>query len=48
MVREARFELAQGCPRQPLKLVRLPVPPLAQKQPKKQGFVSIEIKPPQL
>ena len=24
MVREARFELAQGCPRQPLKLVRLP------------------------
>lgn len=24
VVREARFELAQGCPRQPLKLVRLP------------------------
>jgi hypothetical protein len=24
LVREARFELAQGCPRQPLKLVRLP------------------------
>ena len=29
VVRKERFELSRSCERQPLKLVRLPVPPLS-------------------
>ena len=38
MVRQRGFEPPRGCPRQPLKLVRLPIPPLPHAEPPSIAF----------